>query len=173
MKAEELDRRGIVLGGYRPGALAQTVRLHMDYYAPKWDFGIAFETKVAAELAEFLARANAQADLYLTAFNTEGDLLGTVTIDAEDVATDGAHLRWFITGDAARGTGLGRELIRQAVQFCDQRKYGRIYLTTFAGLDAARHLYEGFGFKLVSESDVDQWQGGVREQRFERDFERL
>ena len=43
-----------------------------------------------------------------------------------------------------------------------------VWLTTFAGLDAARALYERHGFRLVSESDIDQWSGGVREQRFER-----
>ncbi len=168
MTAEVFKERGIEFDGYRPGALAQTVRLHVDYYAKHWNFGLAFETKVAAEMAEFLARHNAEKDLYLSAFNDRGDLLGTVTIDAEDVDSAGAHLRWFITSDEARGTGLGRELIARAVDFCDRQGYRRIYLTTFAGLDAARHLYESFGFQLVSESDVDQWQGGVREQRFER-----
>ena len=42
------------------------------------------------------------------------------------------------------------------------------YLTTFAGLDAARHLYETAGFVLEGESDADPWGGGVREQRFRR-----
>ncbi len=170
MTDEELANRGINLSGYVPGALAQTVRLHMEYYAPQWNFGVAFETKVAAEMAEFLGRYNADRDLFLTAHNDQGDMLGAITIDAEDVGSEGAHLRWFITSDAARGTGLGRALMTRAVQFCDQRGYERIYLTTFAGLEAARHLYESFGFVLVSETAVDQWQGGVREQRFEREL---
>jgi hypothetical protein len=41
-------------------------------------------------------------------------------------------------------------------------------LTTFAGLGAARALYERAGFQLVDETEADQWQGGVVEQRFER-----
>lgn len=168
MSDAELARRGIVLGGYRPGALAQTVQLHMAYYAPVWNFGVAFETKVASELAEFLGRMDASRDLYLTAFDNDGELLGSITIDAAGVRSHGAHLRWFIISDAARGTGLGRILMQRAVEFCDQNGYSRIYLTTFAGLEAARHLYESFGFALVSEADVDQWQGGVREQLFER-----
>ena len=54
MTDEELAKRGIKLAGYLPGALAETVRLHMEYYAPQWNFGVAFETKVASEMAEFL-----------------------------------------------------------------------------------------------------------------------
>ena len=161
-------KRKMVFDGYRAGALAQTVQLHMAYYASQWDFGVAFETKVAAEMAEFLGRMDTRRDLYLAAFDASGEMLGTITIDGKDAGAEGAHLRWFITGDAARGTGLGRELLQRAVDFCDQAGYARIYLTTFAGLEAARHLYESFGFHLVSEADVDQWQGGVREQRFER-----
>ncbi|MEM8975819.1 MAG: GNAT family N-acetyltransferase [Pseudomonadota bacterium] len=168
MTDEELAKRGIKLAGYLPGALAETVRLHMEYYAPQWNFGVAFETKVASEMAEFLGRLDADRDLFLTAHNDQGDMLGSITIDAEEVDSEGAHLRWFITSDAARGTGLGRALMSRAIQFCDQCGYDRIYLTTFAGLEAARHLYESFGFVMVSESAVDQWQGGVREQRFER-----
>ena len=154
--------------GYRPGAIARVVALHMDYYAPTWGFGRAFETKVASELSEFLARYNRQRDLFLCAFDSRGDMLGSVTIDGEDAERGGAHLRWFIVSAAARGTGIGRPLLERALAFSDQNNYPKVYLTTFAGLDAARHLYESLDFRMVQESETDQWQGGVREQRFER-----
>lgn len=153
---------------YRPGALADAVKLHMEYYAAQWNFGLVFEVKVASEMAEFLERADPERDLFLAAYSNKTEMLGTISIDAKHVGTDGAHVRWFVTGETARGTGVGRKLLECAVRFCDERGYHRIYLTTFAGLDAARHLYESVGFELVHESDDDQWQGGVREQRFER-----
>ena len=56
----------------------------------------------------------------------------------------------------------------RAIEHADRVAAGRVWLTTFAGLDAARALYEWHGFTLVSESDNDQWQGGVREQLFRR-----
>ena len=62
----------------------------------------------------------------------------------------------------------GRELLQRAIDFCAQAGYHGIYLTTFAGLEAASHVYQSFGFRLVSEADVAQWQGGVPEQHFER-----
>jgi GNAT superfamily N-acetyltransferase len=80
---------------------------------------------------------------------------------------EGAHLRWFITAPTARGCGLGNALLRNALDFCALRNYRRVYLWTFQGLDAARHLYEKFGFGLVHESRGSQWGTEVTEQRFE------
>ena len=54
-----------------------------------------------------------------------------------------------------------------AINFCQEKKYGRIYLWTFEGLPAARHLYEKAGFKLAEEHKGTQWGSEVNEQRFE------
>jgi hypothetical protein len=43
-----------------------------------------------------------------------------------------------------------------------------VYLNTFAGLDAARALYERAGFHLVDEIEGESWGRTMREQRFER-----
>ncbi|MGI9476413.1 MAG: GNAT family N-acetyltransferase [Hyphomicrobiaceae bacterium] len=156
--------------GYRPGVIADIVGAHIVYYAPTWGFGLAFETKVAAELSAFLQRYDPARDLLVCATDASGAFLGSITIDGTHGHADaGAHLRWFITTDAARGSGLGRQLLTAAVDFCDAQGYATTYLTTFAGLDAARHLYERFGFRLHSETDADTWSGGsVGEQRFVR-----
>ena len=157
----------IELDGYRPGALAGIVGLHAAYYSRAWNFGLPFETGVAAGLAEFLARMDPGRDLFLAAY-LGGQLVGSIVIDESGGGRDGAHLRWFIVGEAARGTGLGKTLLQRALAHCDARGFGSVWLTTFAGLDKARSLYERHGFRLVAESDIDQWSGGVREQRFER-----
>ena len=154
--------------GYRPGSLAGVVGLHMDYYRDMWGFGLEFETKVALEMAEFLRRMEADRDLFLTVWDAKGRLAGSVTIDISGGGPQGAHLRWFIVSSQTRGKGLGKELMARAVAFCDKRAMPQMWLTTFAGLDAARGLYERHGFKLMSESDEDQWNGGVREQFFVR-----
>ena len=155
------------IGGYRPGALAAIVGIHARYYARHWNFGLPFETKVGAELAEFLSRHDAERDLFLVAYS-DGDVVGSVVIDQSGGGPQGAHLRWFIVGEEMQGKGLGADLLGRAISFCDDRGYERIWLTTFAGLDAARGLYERHGFVLTGEADSDQWSGGVREQVFER-----
>ena len=156
--------------GYRPGAIADIVAAHMAYYAPAWGFGLAFETKVATELSAFLKRYEPTRDIFLCATDRDATFLGSITIDGIKGETpDGAHLRWFITTDAARGTGLGRHLLATALAHCDAHGYAQTYLITFAGLDAARHLYEHAGFRLHSETAADTWSGGaVGEQRFVR-----
>lgn len=157
----------IEFDGYRPGALGGVLGLHMDYYAREWDFGLAFEAKVASELSEYLARMDPDRDLFLTAWR--GDrLVGSVSMDVSGGGAEGAHLRWFVVSDRERGSGLGKELMARAIDHADRVASGAVWLTTFAGLTAARALYERYGFELQSESDADQWQGGVREQMFTR-----
>ena len=58
-------------------------------------------------------------------------------------------------------------LIKEAVEFCKNKKFLRVYLWTFAGLDPARHLYEKFGFRICEEFEGNQWGKAVTEQRFE------
>lgn len=151
---------------YRPGCLADIVGLHARYYARHWNFGLAFEAKVARELAEFLARMDPDRDLFVAAYH-DGSVVGSIALDITGSGPDGAHLRWFIVGDAARGTGLGRRLLARAMDFCDESG-SAAWLTTFDGLHAARALYERHGFALASERAEDQWSGGVREQLFRR-----
>jgi ribosomal protein S18 acetylase RimI-like enzyme len=88
-------------------------------------------------------------------------------IDGRHAQTEGAHLRWFIVSDALRGRGAGRQLLETALAFCRQKQYARVFLHTFKGLEAARHLYESMGFKLVQQQEGSQWGTTVSEQRFE------
>ena len=55
----------------------------------------------------------------------------------------------------------------QAMRFVDAR-FDETYLNTFKGLDAARHLYESFGFQLTQEEAGTQWGSTVTEQQFRR-----
>jgi GNAT superfamily N-acetyltransferase len=154
--------------GCRPQAAGGIVSLHEAYYSKAWGFGAAFRDKVSRELSEFLSRFDPELDFQANAFAATG-LVGSITLDVTGGGPDGAHLRWFIVDDQARGTGLGRKLMASAIAHCDRAAKGKAWLTTFAGLDAARALYEAHGFRLKHESDVDQWSGGVREQLFLRE----
>lgn len=154
--------------GYRPGLIADIVRLHAEYYARDWGFGLPFEAKVASELSAFLGDFRPGLDFFAAEYDDDGALLGTISLEAPTAAEPLAHLRWFITSDNARGTGLGRRLMSETIAHVDTKGFPGVYLTTFAGLKPARHLYESFGFALIAEEERDQWSGGVREQRFER-----
>ncbi len=156
----------VTLSGYRPGAIGRVTWLHGDYYGRNWGFGLYFEAKVARELAEFLGSFDAERDLFRLALVNDA-IAGSIAIDGAKAATEGAHLRWFIVDPQRQGLGIGRLLLDEALGFCAACQYARVFLWTFAGLDAARRLYEAAGFCLVEEIDQEQWGKTMREQRFE------
>ncbi|GAA4333200.1 bifunctional helix-turn-helix transcriptional regulator/GNAT family N-acetyltransferase [Pigmentiphaga soli] len=153
--------------GYRPGAIGAIVDMHARFYARHSGFGAFFESKVAAGLADFAGRLERPDNGLWLAMDGER-IAGSVAIDGEDLGGNQAHLRWFIVDDSLRGTGVGRRLLEQAVGFCDERQFAATQLWTFRGLDAARRLYEAYGFVLAEEFAGQQWGAQVLEQRFVR-----
>mgnify|MGYP002654624081 FL=1 len=153
--------------GYVPGCIGRIAQLHASHYAASNGFGVAFEAKVARELADFCQNYVPGRDGIWLA-QRDGRIEGSVVIDGTNAETQGAHLRWFITSAAIRGQGVGAQLLAKAIEFVQSRRYRTTYLWTFAGLDAARHLYESHQFQLVHEAAGNQWGSVVTEQRFER-----
>ena len=156
----------IIIDDYRPGALGRVCELQSAYYAREWDFGLPFETKVAGEMAEFLGRADWHRDLFKIA-RMNDDIVGSITLDASAHDDGTAHLRWFVVADAARGKGLGKQLMGLVMDFARTQGIDKIYLTTFEGLDPARALYEKAGFELTASKPGETWGRKVVEQRFE------
>ena len=155
----------VQLANYVPGAIGRVSELHATYYRENWDFGLFFEAKVATELSEFLSRFDQDCDGFWTVC-LNNRVEGSIAIDGLKAESEGAHLRWFITSNKLRGHGFGNQLMESAVNFCRNKQYQNIYLWTFEGLDAARHLYEKFGFRLVQELEGTQWGTKVIEQKF-------
>lgn len=159
--------------GWRPGALGFIVGEHGRYYARHWGFGAFFEAKVATEAGLFAGRAHERDDRLFLALDSADRILGALVIDANDPASPPgeAHLRWFILSEAARGRGMGQQLMQAAMDHVDRLGLG-CWLTTFVGLDAARHLYERHGFVLEREADAASWGVKVHEQLFRRPAQR-
>ncbi|MGR9605079.1 bifunctional helix-turn-helix transcriptional regulator/GNAT family N-acetyltransferase [Pandoraea sputorum] len=166
--AKRVDEVGIdaqIAQGYQPGCIGDIASLHARYYAEHWGFGAYFEKKVATGLAEFAGALPAEGKA-LWLYVENGRTLASLAIDG-NLETGVAHLRWFIVDDALRGSGVGRRLMSAAMAYVDAR-FDETYLWTFKGLDAARHLYESFGFRLAEEAEGEQWGSRVVEQRFNR-----
>jgi len=164
-----MERSGLqdilVTADYRPGALARLIEMHALYYARAWGFGPFFEARVAAEAAAFLA-ALPRDDSRLWVARNSGRVVGSIAIDGRAATKSGAHLRWFIVDESLRRTGAGAALIDAALAFCRDQKFPSVSLWTFAGLDAARRLYEARGFRLVEDVEAETWGLPMREQRF-------
>jgi RimJ/RimL family protein N-acetyltransferase len=160
-----------IIEGEAPAALERIVAMHAGYYSREHGMGEVFERKVAEGLTEFLPRLqNSRNRLWLaTTPNHGGHIVGSIAIDGDDLGAGQAHLRWFILDDGFRAQGLGSALLRRAIEFVDQERFTRTVLWTLKGLDAARHLYERCGFRLVEEYSGAQWGLNLMEQRFVRE----
>jgi GNAT superfamily N-acetyltransferase len=157
--------QSIVIHPYRPGIEREVVRLHAEYYAAHWAFDGRFAAQVERERAEFPAAFDADRDGFWWA-EADGAFAGAVAV-AGSRCSGSARLRWFIVDETVQGRGLGSALIARAMEFCRERAFKSVHLWTFAGLHAARRLYERNGFVLVEEAAGDGWGPAITEQKFE------
>lgn len=147
----------------RPGDVGSVVHLHGVLYAQEYGFDPTFEAYVAGPLAEFVLRASDRERLWLA---ERGDrLVGCVAMVA--AAPQTAQLRWYLVDPSARGFGLGKRLLSEAVVFARDRGYNRIILWTVSQLAAAAHLYRAAGFRKVEEKPGRHWGVDVVEERYE------
>jgi N-acetylglutamate synthase-like GNAT family acetyltransferase len=151
---------------YTPGAIGRVTQMHAAYYSRHHGFGLFFEAMVAKELSDLLSRFDPSHDGFWTAF-IDGAVVGSVAIDGSAASTKGARLRFLIVAPEFQGRGIGNTLVSSAVNFCREKGLKKIYLTTFEGLDAARHLYEKAGFEMVMQETGSHWGKPEVEQVFE------
>jgi len=155
--------------GYQPALLGWCVEQHGRYYGREWGFGLFFESKVAMDMAGFLRRLDSPRSHLLWARN-DAQFLATLSLDAGAAESGLLHLRWFITASEARGQGIGQHLMKEAITRARNDGAQGLFLHTFEGLDAAKKLYEGFGFRLINQHRDTTWGVEVTEQRFELRF---
>jgi N-acetylglutamate synthase-like GNAT family acetyltransferase len=147
----------------KPGDLGAIVALHGTFYAREYGFDTTFEAYVAGPLAQFALTASERERLWIA--EQGGRLAGCVAIVAASEHT--AQLRWYLVEPAARGAGLGRRLLDEAVSFARSCGYERVILWTVSALTAAAHLYRRAGFGLVEEKPGRRWGALVVEQKYE------
>lgn len=166
MSSSKLTNTSFLVDAYQSGAIGHITALHGNYYSKHWQFTPYFEAKVASELAAYIQHFQANRDgIWLIV--QDNQVQGSIIIDGTKAHTEGAHLRWFILSEAIQGKGFGKLLISKAIDFCKEKKYPRVYLWTFQGLNSARFLYEKSGFQLTHTQEGTQWGTKVLEQRFE------
>lgn len=163
--------------GYTPTIIARTLEMMHSHMHHNFGFGPAFESRVAADLAEFMTRIDNPANQTWHA-ELDNRIVGSISIDGQDLVDTNlgdtdlgdakAHLRWFVVADGIRGGGIGRALLSQALSFCDQQGFHETHLWTVKGLDAARKLYQQHGFYLAEEYYGDQWGTHILEQHYLR-----
>jgi len=159
----------VVISHYIPGAVGWITAMHGEYYSRYWNFGLFFETKVATELSALLTHKQAERNGFWLALCND-IIAGSIAIDGNQKDQQEARLRFFIVSPEFQGHNIGNMLMEKAITFCKEKKFAKVYLSTFAGLDAARHLYEKWGFILIEEKEDCTWGVAVKEQIFELVF---
>jgi GNAT superfamily N-acetyltransferase len=147
----------------QPGDLGAIVHLHGVLYAREYGFDPTFEAYVAGPLAEFVKTGSAKERLWIA--EKEARLVGCIAIVA--ASAEVAQLRWFLVDPAARGAGLGKKLLQEAVHFARECGYRSVILWTVSALTAAAHLYRAVGFRKVEEKPGHIWGVNVVEEKYE------
>lgn len=156
-----------IVEGYQTGMIGDIAGLHGRTHGPIVGMGPTFESVVARAMAEFMPRIGNRVNNSWSVVDN-GEVIGSISIDGEDLGGNIAHLRWFILSERLRGKGLGKVLLARALDHCDRLGFDEIHLWTLKGLEAARALYEKNGFVLADEYVGDQWGKAVTEQKFIR-----
>lgn len=138
---------------YPPGLIGTVTALFGSTIAASHGVDWTLEAMIAQKQCEFFHAFLPGRDRVWVAM--QGDRpLGALTIEGPRPQADeqGARLRFFILDSSLRGRGLGRRMMEEAMRFCRESRFRRVFLTTLPRLDAALHLYEEYGFTMVSQA---------------------
>jgi ribosomal protein S18 acetylase RimI-like enzyme len=149
----------------QPGDIGYITYLHGSLYQREYDYGIEFETYVAAGLNEFYAQYDETKDRAWIAEH-HGKIVGFLLLMHRG---DAAQLRYFILEPAYRGLGLGKMLMDLFMEHFQNTGFRSAYLWTTQELSAAAHLYKKYGFRLTEEKESVAFGKRVTEQRYERE----
>lgn len=144
----------VVIRPSRPGDASYVSFLHMVFYERVYGFKGIFEYYLMAPMAEFLISPGGSCMWVAT---DAGKIVGSIAISRESESS--AKLRWFLIDEKYQGKGLGQRLMDTAMHFCREQGYEHVFLWTIQMLDAARHLYKKYGFKITEEKPDTEWTG--------------
>ena len=151
----------------RPGDLGAVTAMQGIEYGEQYGMDITFEADVARGMGTF-GRAIAEdpsAGRLWIAENSAGEMLGSIAVTDEG---DGlARLRWFLVRRAARGQGLGRRLLDEAMAYIHERGFERVDLETFSELTTAARMYLDAGFEVRDAQPRLQWGREIELRHYE------
>jgi GNAT superfamily N-acetyltransferase len=145
-----------------PGDVGYITYLHAILYAQHQGWDHTFDTYVAIPLAQFAMRCSPRERIWIA--EKEGRIMGCAAIIkfSENIA----QLRWLLLHPEARGQGLGRRLVEEALHFCREAGYSSLFLWTVSTLPAAAGLYRSVGFKETENVTHEIWGSQVTEVKY-------
>lgn len=152
---------------HRPGDIGWVISAHGRLYAQEYGWDISFEALVAEIAAKFLREFRPGQERCFIA-ELDGAPVGSAFVVRE--SDEEAKLRLVLVEARARGLGLGKRLVREALAFARAAGYRRMVLWTNDILHAARGIYIAEGFRLVAEEKHHSFGKDLVGQNWEREL---
>ncbi len=150
----EERKKVVIRPADRPGDLGWVVLAHGEVYAEQFGWDTDFEVLVAQIVADYGARHDPETERGWIA-EVDGQRAGCIFLVRGDQPGQEelgvAKLRILLVTPAARGLGVGTELVRACLDFAREAGYRRVTLWTNDVLVAARRIYQSFGFALTAQ----------------------
>jgi DNA-binding MarR family transcriptional regulator/GNAT superfamily N-acetyltransferase len=159
--------RPCVLRPPEPGDIGWIVHRHGALYAAEYGWDWTFEAMVAGIAARFIENFDPNRERCWIA-DSDGSIQGAVFLvrDTDTVA----RLRMLYVEPAARGSGLGRLLVRTCIRFAASVGYRRMTLWTNDVLVAARAIYASEGFIVTEAAPEHHFGKNLISETWERDL---
>jgi GNAT superfamily N-acetyltransferase len=151
----------------RAGDFGWVIERHGTLYHREHGYDETFEAFVAKGVAEFVTSRNPRKE---RAFIAEimGARAGSAFVVSESARV--ARLRFVLVDPPARGFGVGRRLLEEAIRFATSAGYSQMVLWTQAHLEAAIRLYGARGFRKVKDEPHPGFGRPVRAQEWQLDL---
>ncbi|TDU87289.1 acetyltransferase (GNAT) family protein [Kribbella voronezhensis] len=158
----------VIRAAVEPGDLGWVVMAHGELYAAEFGWGSEFEQLVAGIVADYAASHDPQYEAAWIA-ELDGERVGSIfCVRGPDDGT--AKLRLLLLDPAARGHGLGAQLVDTCLAFARSAGYKRMVLWTTDRQVAAGQIYLARGFRLTGDELDERFADGVLSQYYELDL---
>jgi len=167
LSCDPAEPRRVSFRTHRPGDIGWVVYRHGVIYWQEYGWDERFEAVVGEIAVRFLRTFDRSSERCWIA-EVDGERAGCVFLVRQSRRV--AKLRLLLVEPDARGLGIGGSLVDRCIAFAGKAGYRKLTLWTNSVLDAARHIYQERGFRLVREAKHRTFGRGLIGQYWELDL---